>query len=548
MGGPTAKYGPGGAIQAGGSQGSTIRNNLIYNAHSKGIVVAQFQSSVGSTNNVIVNNTVLVASDGQSALRIADASTGNTVLNNVLYSASTGGTRSALTASAAAIPGLVMDYNAVSAGFSTDDANAYITLAQWQTQQGKDQHSFLANPTVLFVNAAGNNYHLAATSPAIDAGTSTAAPATDLDGNPRPSGKGYDIGACECQSAAATTPPTVTGETPAPNATGVPATSTITATFNKSIQAGTLSFVLTGPNTTAVPATVSYNDTTHMATLTPSAALAASTTYRATVSGAKDAAGSTMAGPCSWSFTTASASSGPLCLWSSTAKPVNASDQDTNQVELGVKFRSDVAGSITGIRFYKGSGNTGTHVAHLWSSPVSSWPAPRSRARWSRAGSRSTSPNRSRSLPTPSTWRRTTLPRGITPTTRLLHLGVQQRPAPRAGQWGCVQVRHRRRLPHAGLAVEQLLGRRRAQHGYTIHSGRFDLTDDRHDRAISGSSPTVQSSPATGSASSQSNGVYLYPGGRDQVFANTSNQDLTTYPAQHARANRHNGITVIYCV
>ena len=37
-------------------------------------------------------------------------------------------------------------------------------------------------------------------------------------------------------------------------------------------------------------------------------------------------------------------------------------------VELGVKFRSDVAGTITGIRFYKASTNTGTHVGNLWSS------------------------------------------------------------------------------------------------------------------------------------------------------------------------------------
>jgi hypothetical protein len=37
-------------------------------------------------------------------------------------------------------------------------------------------------------------------------------------------------------------------------------------------------------------------------------------------------------------------------------------------VELGVKFRSDVAGTITGIRFYKAMANTGTHVANLWSS------------------------------------------------------------------------------------------------------------------------------------------------------------------------------------
>ena len=33
-----------------------------------------------------------------------------------------------------------------------------------------------------------------------------------------------------------------------------------------------------------------------------------------------------------------------------------------------MKFRSDVNGSITGIRFYKASTNTGTHVANLWTS------------------------------------------------------------------------------------------------------------------------------------------------------------------------------------
>src|SRR5205823_1813950 len=36
-------------------------------------------------------------------------------------------------------------------------------------------------------------------------------------------------------------------------------------------------------------------------------------------------------------------------------------------VEVGVKFRSDVAGAVTGIRFYKTVTNTGTHVGNLWS-------------------------------------------------------------------------------------------------------------------------------------------------------------------------------------
>ena len=55
-------------------------------------------------------------------------------------------------------------------------------------------------------------------------------------------------------------------------------------------------------------------------------------------------------------------------IWPSTAVPVNVSASDENAVEVGVKFRSDVAGTITGIRFYKATANTGAHVGNLWTS------------------------------------------------------------------------------------------------------------------------------------------------------------------------------------
>ena len=41
---------------------------------------------------------------------------------------------------------------------------------------------------------------------------------------------------------------------------------------------------------------------------------------------------------------------------------------DASAVELGVKFRADVDGYITGIRYYKSAANTGTHVGNLWAS------------------------------------------------------------------------------------------------------------------------------------------------------------------------------------
>lgn len=52
----------------------------------------------------------------------------------------------------------------------------------------------------LFLNASGADFHLQENSPAIDSGSATGAPSDDYDGNSRPNGSGYDIGAYEYQS------------------------------------------------------------------------------------------------------------------------------------------------------------------------------------------------------------------------------------------------------------------------------------------------------------------------------------------------------------
>src|SRR4051812_28708585 len=49
-------------------------------------------------------------------------------------------------------------------------------------------------------------------------------------------------------------------------------------------------------------------------------------------------------------------------IWSNSISPINSSANDTNAVEVGVKFKSDVSGQVTGIKFYKGLENIGTHV------------------------------------------------------------------------------------------------------------------------------------------------------------------------------------------
>ncbi len=60
--------------------------------------------------------------------------------------------------------------------------------------------------------------------------------------------------------------------------------------------------------------------------------------------------------------------SGPYTIFPPTATPVYPNVTDSQALELGVKFQVTTDGTISGIRFYKGVSNTGTHVGSLWSS------------------------------------------------------------------------------------------------------------------------------------------------------------------------------------
>jgi hypothetical protein len=175
------------------------------------------------------------------------------------------------------------------------------------------------------------------------------------------------------------TGPTVSSTTPAAGATGVVLYAAVKATFSDALDTTTINantFELRDAANVSVTATVSYDATTRTATLTPSAPLSGSTTYTATLRGGstdpriKDASGNAMATSVAWSFTTAASSSiggCPCNAWGSAAAPNNPSVNDPGAVELGVKFRVDTDGYVTGVRFYKGTGNTGTHIGNLWS-------------------------------------------------------------------------------------------------------------------------------------------------------------------------------------
>ena len=55
-------------------------------------------------------------------------------------------------------------------------------------------------------------------------------------------------------------------------------------------------------------------------------------------------------------------------LFDFSATPEILADPDPNSISLGVKFLATEGGAITGLKYYKGAGDTGTHVGSLWTS------------------------------------------------------------------------------------------------------------------------------------------------------------------------------------
>jgi hypothetical protein len=58
----------------------------------------------------------------------------------------------------------------------------------------------------------------------------------------------------------------------------------------------------------------------------------------------------------------------PCSIWGTSTTAGVADSGDTAAAEVGVKFKTDTFGFVSGIRFYKAGTNTGTHIGSLWTS------------------------------------------------------------------------------------------------------------------------------------------------------------------------------------
>ncbi len=161
----------------------TFYNNIAYNNEACGFTFGHWGVPVPSRpmkNIKVINNVFYNNGEGSwgGGISVESQDAEDVVIRNNICSQNL----SFQIQVEVSIPNLTVDYNLID-GYRGYDDEIY----------GSD---YLEGDP-MFVNPSRADFHLQEGSPAIDNGSSVDAPNDDFDGNPRPQGDGYDIGAYE---------------------------------------------------------------------------------------------------------------------------------------------------------------------------------------------------------------------------------------------------------------------------------------------------------------------------------------------------------------
>ncbi|GAB3080321.1 hypothetical protein GCM10027215_22700 [Nocardioides zeae] len=160
-------------------------------------------------------------------------------------------------------------------------------------------------------------------------------------------------------------PLAVVAQTPAPGAVQVASSAPVGITLSAPLASGyRIALTQAGDGTALAGTTTPTADGTGLR-LAPDAPLPPDTELRVTVTGLRSQGGATLADQ-TWTFRTQPAGAvAEQTLFGAVVPQVAAVDESA-PVELGVAFRTLRPGRITQLRFFKGPGNDGVHVASLW--------------------------------------------------------------------------------------------------------------------------------------------------------------------------------------
>jgi parallel beta-helix repeat protein len=169
-----------------------IENNIGFRTGSD-YIFGPFFAMRGSYN-IVRHNSALYF--GMAGIAMLDGGN-NTVINNAI-DCNTGVACINVFGNAVADSGHFIEYNDFYAadpiGKYRWDGVSYDNLSAWEAASGQSNN---IDSVPGFADPDSEDLHLVSASTCIDAGTSTNASSEDYDGNPRPQGAGYDIGAFE---------------------------------------------------------------------------------------------------------------------------------------------------------------------------------------------------------------------------------------------------------------------------------------------------------------------------------------------------------------